>query len=455
MSTTDAVEPSGGCCCGVGPRREADIAWNDASHKRIVEVAVDGLKAYCDGGGTSQHAALVTNFCTPELALEFKAAMLRGLYDADYKVPYAGYHLHDEYFTWHPHFYDPDTGVNYLRTDWTALSDGRRYFNLSVEYARRAFKIGLGKWHLGHMYEKAGYYLGLSLHYLTDLTQPFHAANHNNDGIDMKHSKFEAYAEKCVLDGYFNGFAPLTDGDLAVDGIANAGDVLIEVAREMKSVYVRDVKPIADKKGGHDAWGPEANEALSKSLMRAPRITARYLCYWARAVRDEVPVDPFTWYRIYRTTPAGQEEVRLDGGYYKSGSSAGGRSQFFFHYNEDGTCTLATKDYPRNPWMEYRAAFGKMYISEYKDAPSPPPWQTRFRVVRETSGAYWFFAPSDDEVVGVDNNRDLIRWIPTDPSTQVFLLEPIGRMTQAEIDAIRAAWPKFGLPWWGQEMGGA
>src|SRR5437660_10223779 len=90
--------------------------------------------------------------------------MCMGIYAADVQAPYndpvAGQ------ATYKSHFYDPDSGENWMHeTDPTALTRGRMYFSL----ARDAYFDG----DMGH----AGYLFGLSLHYLTDLSQPMHAGN--------------------------------------------------------------------------------------------------------------------------------------------------------------------------------------------------------------------------------------------------------------------------------------
>jgi phospholipase C len=91
-------------------------------------------------------------------------ALLRPLYDADFKPAYNNPVLGQP--TYKSHFYDPDTGKNWLGdTDPTAVTQGTRYFNAAVQ----AYQAG--------DLATAGYNLGLALHYFTDLTQPMHAAN--------------------------------------------------------------------------------------------------------------------------------------------------------------------------------------------------------------------------------------------------------------------------------------
>jgi hypothetical protein len=115
----------------------------------------------------------------------FHDAVCQGVYDADYLAPYNDSDT-EVVWKWKSHFYDPDTGKNYRgETDPTALTRGRKLFQESVAVYHKGDKRG------------AGYALGLSLHYLTDLGQPMHAANYTNADLPVGwHSKFE---EEIVL----------------------------------------------------------------------------------------------------------------------------------------------------------------------------------------------------------------------------------------------------------------
>ena len=118
----------------------------------------------------------------------FHEAVCQGVYDADYLPQYNNPANDGKLIqpTYKSHFYDPDTGKNWLGdTDPTALTMGHKLC-LDSLYA----------YHRGDM-RAAGYALGLSLHYLTDLGQPMHAANFTWLGPPMGwHSKFE---EEIVL----------------------------------------------------------------------------------------------------------------------------------------------------------------------------------------------------------------------------------------------------------------
>src|SRR5262249_55712117 len=96
----------------------------------------------------------------------FHDNLFQGLYDADMKAPYNNPAFFGRAPTYCSHFYNPDTGVNYLgRSRPTALTEGMKFFEQAVS----DFQSGDPA--------KAGYHLGLSAHYFTDMTQPMHASN--------------------------------------------------------------------------------------------------------------------------------------------------------------------------------------------------------------------------------------------------------------------------------------
>jgi phospholipase C len=116
----------------------------------------------------------------------FHTNMCQGLYDADFKAPYNNPWLGQP--TYVSHFFDPATGLNYLGfPSPTALTQGREYFSSSLSYYQ------------ANDMANAGYYLGLSLHYLTDLTQPMHSSSftalssHPVLGTMGYHPVFESY----------------------------------------------------------------------------------------------------------------------------------------------------------------------------------------------------------------------------------------------------------------------
>jgi phospholipase C len=118
----------------------------------------------------------------------------QGLLDADFKHEYNNGRVDfspgasDAYIiysgaTWESHFFDPDTGLNWKdRSDPTAYTQAMRHLDSARE-------------NVASDEDNACYELGLSLHYMTDLTQPMHAANFTAVSRPKKmHSNVEGWA---------------------------------------------------------------------------------------------------------------------------------------------------------------------------------------------------------------------------------------------------------------------
>jgi len=114
----------------------------------------------------------------------FRRGLCQGLYDADFKSDYNNPNWLGQP-TWKSHFYDASTGQNYMHeTTPTALSNGVAFLQQSLTTLHST----------GDLYN-GGYFLGLALHYFTDLTQPMHAANYHylSSFPFGYHTDFEAY----------------------------------------------------------------------------------------------------------------------------------------------------------------------------------------------------------------------------------------------------------------------
>ncbi len=88
-----------------------------------------------------------------------------------------------DYGTFSGHFYDPDTGKNWLgQKTPTARSRTETYFQSAVE----AYKDGY--------IDKAMEYLGKGTHYVSDLNEPHHASNLT--AVNSNHTAFEKYVDQ-------------------------------------------------------------------------------------------------------------------------------------------------------------------------------------------------------------------------------------------------------------------
>lgn len=79
------------------------------------------------------------------------------------------------------HFYDPDTGLNYLgSSSYTAPNSSQNYFNQAISLYKSGRKTD------------AFYALGKSLHYLQDMNNPHHASN--KTAVNSNHLDYEKWA---------------------------------------------------------------------------------------------------------------------------------------------------------------------------------------------------------------------------------------------------------------------
>jgi hypothetical protein len=216
----------------------------------------------------------------------FHDMLCQGLYDADWKAPY------DDRFngipTWESHFYDPATGLNYRGHDApTALTRGAELFEASL----------LAYW-AGKMAD-AGYYLGLSLHYLTDVTQPMHAGNFTwlSSYFLGYHSDFERYVMEIQ-----STVAPPDVYQPSGLG-TNPRRYIIAAAERAKTYleyltppWVQSVYETMDKnQEGHRVDLKErAQRDLPHIMSDGIMITAQYLIAWMTAASSRFPWERWT-----------------------------------------------------------------------------------------------------------------------------------------------------------------
>ncbi|MGB6175537.1 MAG: hypothetical protein WBF43_04180 [Methylocella sp.] len=308
---TPPQHPGHGCCGPSSPSSAGpfETLWNDETHKTIVMKGIECLKTSPSPTPQSEEFIRIWNLAK-QFGLDVEAALFSGLHDADYHPALKDQVGGIPYYT--SHFYDADTGKNYWGDNSpTALERGRDFFLASVKvleagefYGNVSFDIGRrtsgGKLTLklvnadNNDIQIASFkMLGVALHYLTDLTQPMHAANianiyggRSNPLDDWRHSMYEDYAESVTRSGrLFDNYPPLTAEQMSIQGINRIDDLYIAVAKASKKVWLKDVKPIFDKKGYRAAWGDEAKTAVLHSTQQAPAIVAKFLLYWIHVAR--------------------------------------------------------------------------------------------------------------------------------------------------------------------------
>ncbi len=287
------------CCCGpvhahahlhagTSKRGEehADVLWDEYTHFRIVEMAVHYLRHM-------ENPTAEARFIS-ELWYRGSRKIAEGLKGADEWGAWKP--THPAWAMFYFHFYNPETGTSFpWPSSWyphNAVSKGTETFNTSV----RLYREG----ELRH--DDALVHLGLSLHFLTDLCQPMHAANFINNPLygDWRHSGYETYAEDFTKNRNFfkqpGGYPPIRRDEIEDVG-PRPDQWLIGVATQSFATWKEVLKPVVDRKvkfipGPHgpiriydNTWhASEADPALMRSLWLAPRNTARYLCIWANRV---------------------------------------------------------------------------------------------------------------------------------------------------------------------------
>jgi phospholipase C len=204
----------------------------------------------------------------------FYQAVCRGLLDADKKAPFNN-PLFGKIPTWASHFYDPDSATNWLGQDApTAVSDGSLYYQL----ARESYLSG--------DLREAGYTLGLSLHYMTDLTQPMHAANFTwfDSWPFGYHTAFEGYARRNLsrfgTPRFYHPVLPASEPEA----------FLMAVARRAKDRFYTAICPPEWTQTFNpitctDAiWTRRVGDLMPAILDDAVQATAQYVLAWAESV---------------------------------------------------------------------------------------------------------------------------------------------------------------------------
>jgi phospholipase C len=213
---------------------------------------------------------------SPPQAGTFRQALCQGLRDADFLAPYNDPNRLGV-ATYASHFYDDTTGLNYEgEPEPTALTNGVKFFNLSVAAMRQAQPDP----------QAGGYNLGLALHYFTDLTQPMHSGNYTYlSSIPLGyHTQFEEYAmgvqATLVPQPTVVGFVP--------GGVNDPGQLYRAASQHFKATYLDQV--IAAHKYFSWYWSPAQWQAAVLQLLPAifndsVQNTSQLVYLWATLVQ--------------------------------------------------------------------------------------------------------------------------------------------------------------------------
>ena len=473
----EPIPESGQGCCGprfAGEPGEVEPAWKDITHKHALLWAGVLLKP-----GLSNEAKEFQQLWSNAV---FKQGVLDGLHAADFKDPWRGTHQFVAFRSFENHFYDPVRENNFYQNDWTALCDGRRYFNMAVHTGRRMKKLWPNA--PDDLIRATAFNLGLSVHFLSDLTQPMHTANFanfygaffedKNETIrDQRHAGFEEAGDRWVgtnrYPEHYNR-NPLQPGDVSLNGIGDSGTLLTAAAKAARPIYVDHLEKIAASKKTwsranylyDNEWKDrEAKPALELSLLHAPKVIARYLAYWtSRMLRDQTITDR-KWYQIhplYDDAPLRVKDGEIQVG-PKGDESF--ESQFCFVFNPSGTWTVICRANLAKAWHMSRGLSSFLVGLDYEPG-TPPHDHSQFRFVPFGPGgedAYWIIertyeAEGDPEVIGLEDQTGprIKRGRPTDEKTQLFRLREVVDIPPGVQSTIRNFWPEYGRHrWWGRE----
>jgi len=234
--------------------------------------------------GAPQYGSAIVQLLKPfqgQVGDPFHDNMCQGLYDADFLTAYNG-PLIPKWVgtpTYASHFYDPDTGLNWLGdSDWTAVSQGQKLFWQALDA------------YLSGDLSTAGYNLGLALHYFTDLMQPMHAANFTylSSWAPGYHTGFESY----VMENQSSVTVPSSFVTSAVS--ANPTAFLINAAKNSKYKYYAQLCPssITNNYSSQNGLTVAQQQAIyplvQDILYDAIVFTSQYIFLWMSLAQGEL-----------------------------------------------------------------------------------------------------------------------------------------------------------------------
>ena len=154
-----------------------------------------------------------------------------------------------DYGTFAGHFYDPDTGKNWLgQSSPTARSRAESYYSQALH----DFKLG--------DYESAMAYLGRGSHYVADLNEPHHSSNLTE--LNSNHTEFEKYVDKNRKSYSISGNTLSDDNyDNALN--SSVGDLMYSAAKSAKSLVGK-----AQNEAQYDEAAAECVKGAIKSVVQ-------------------------------------------------------------------------------------------------------------------------------------------------------------------------------------------
>jgi hypothetical protein len=257
--TADAIEP----------RWDTESVFDEtqSTHLWIVNRAAELAGTY---GGLGTTLVKLVKPGRGRIGDPFHDGLCQGLYDADWKAPYND--PDDGMTTYKSHFYDPITGKNWKdETSPTALT---RCVGLFEESLRAYLKQNMGG---------AGYYLGLSLHYFTDMTQPMHSTNftwQKSSPVRGYHTAFETYAME--IQATVTPPGSYTPSTLGTTPAAHLKAAALQSRQSLRGICPQSIE--GQYYGMTDDLRRMIRQGLPSILRTAITVTAQYLIAWVTEV---------------------------------------------------------------------------------------------------------------------------------------------------------------------------
>jgi phospholipase C len=202
-----------------------------------------------------------------------KKELRQGIYDADHLNPFM------DFYTFASHFYNPHSNNTYIPGYWSnAKIAGVKYFEQSIAYYNQG-NISMSV-----------YYLGISLHYFVDVSQPMHANNYTNlswpQGFHSKYEKFVDTIKDQVDNSNLTMIRLSNDNSPKEWFIQNASlgyryfDKIVNSSTESKFLEAMISQSSSDK------WHDEVTIPTIDILKKSQQTTAGYLNLWINTTQN-------------------------------------------------------------------------------------------------------------------------------------------------------------------------
>ena len=279
--------------------RTLQARWEEDAHDELVDLGIQQLENFPAEPETA-------NFLKFWDSIDFRQGAYKGLEEADLETfgEYGG-------AVFSSHFYDPDTGRNYIGIGncgfsadgffgffgMTAKDEGIKRMDTALSLGKDiSAKLAANQAVSAEEYFDCGFELGLGLHYLTDLVQPMHAANFGNgfgsrfylflNPADTRHPDFEFIADDLMNAGYLDDTPSITDFAEITSVGTNLKEMLEDTAVRSKKIWTDLVEPNLPScsLGSSGTWDSSVVQTAVDQTVRdyGYRMVAKYCNYFGR-----------------------------------------------------------------------------------------------------------------------------------------------------------------------------